>query len=456
MSADPSQDLVMLATQVVDHARSGEQVEAYAVHAADNEVRVRGGEVESLSASQTRGVGVRVIVDGRQGYASTALVTEAGLAEALEEARSNAAVATADDANGLPDQDGEPPELDGLVSDDLAALTHDRRIEMALALEETVRAADARVTGVETCLYADSVNHLALVSTAGVTRTQSRTDAYAYAIALATEGDQSQSGLGLTVARGPSALDIDGAGLEAATKAVRLLGAGKPRSRRTRVVFDPWVTAQFLGVLGAALSAEAALKGRSLFAGRIGEQVASDGVRLLDDGLYPGGPATAPWDAEGVPQQATALIEGGVLGTFLHNTWTARRTGDGARSTGNASRAGFSSSPGLAPTNFYFAPGDASRADLLAAVDDGVYVQDVMGLHSGANPISGEFSVSFQGLTIRDGELAEPIREAAVSSTIVDVLRNITAVGSDLRFFPFGGSPGGATLVIDEMSVSGD
>ncbi|MBW3621700.1 MAG: TldD/PmbA family protein, partial [Actinobacteria bacterium] len=124
-------------------------------------------------------------------------------------------------------------------------------------------------------------------------------------------------------------------------------------------------------------------------------------------------------------------------------------------STGNAARAGFQSSPGLSPSNLHLVPGARSAAEVIGLVDDGVYVQDVMGLHSGANPISGEFSVSFTGLAIRDGRLAEPIREAAVSSTIVDILRGVRAVGDDLRFYPFGGSLGGTTTLVAEMSVSG-
>ena len=449
-----SDELLALAQRVVDRADRGEHVEAFAVRQVDTTVEVLDQQVDALSSAETRGLGVRVIRDGRQGYAYTAVTTDAGLGEALEEARSNAAVAMPDDANVLPAVE-EPPALDGLVDPGFGDVPIERKIELALAIEQATRDADGRVRGVESAQYADTAAELALASTQGHALTQQRTDAFAYVFALASQGDETQSGLGLTMGRGPGDLDIEGAGREAATKASRLLGARKPVSRRTAVVFDPFVTAQFLGVLGQALSAEAVLKGRSLFAGRLGDRVAADDLRLLDDGLYAGAPGTAPWDGEGVPQQTTHLVDGGVLQTYLHNTWTARRTGGDAHSTGNASRAGFKSSPGLAPTNLYLEPGERAPDEILAAAGDGVYVQDVMGLHSGANPISGEFSVSFSGLAIADGKLADPIREAAVSSTIVDVLTGIRAVGRDLRFFPFGGSLGGSTVLVGEMSVSG-
>lgn len=449
MSAD---ELLELAQRALDGARPDEEVEAFAVRERTTRIDVLGGAVESLSAADTRGIGVRVVADGRQGYAYTAEVDDAGLRRALGEARANAAVAMPDDANGLPDP-GEVPELAGLAVDDPVDL--EARIDLALELETAARDADPRVRGVDTATYADAAHDVALASTRGMALTQSRTDAWAFVEALARDGEETQSGLGLTLGRAATQLDVTAAGREAARRATRLLGARKPRSRRTAVLFDPYVTAQFLGVLAQALSAEAVLKQRSLFAGRLGDEVAAGNVTLLDDGLHPGAPGTAPWDGEGVAQQRTALIEDGRLASYLHDTWTARRTGGGATSTGNASRAGFKSSPGVAPTNLFLASGDRDADELIGGVEDGVYVQDVMGLHSGANPVSGEFSVSFSGLAIRDGQLADPIREAAVSSTIVDILRDVRAVGSDLRFYPFGGSLGGATVLVAGMAVSG-
>lgn len=447
--------LLGLARRVVDAAAGDEEVEAFAVRSVDTDIEVRDGELESLSSAQTRGVGVRVVADGRQGYASTAVVTDEGLAAALDQARDNAAVVTPDDANGLPDP-AEPPALGGLVAEGFDDVPVADRIDLALGLEAAARDTDRRVRGVETARYSDARTEVALASTRGLELTRARTDAFAVAFVLAgdDEGD-TQTGFGITLGRGPHELDVAAAGRDAARKAVRLLGADKPASRRVPVVLDPFVTAQFLGVLSGALDAEAVLKGRSLFAGRVGESVAADHVTLLDDGLHPGAPGTAPWDDEGVPQQRTPVIDDGVLQGFLHSTWTARRTGGDATSTGNARRGGFQSSPGVGPTNLLLEPGDAGAPEVIGAVDDGVYVQDVMGLHSGANPISGEFSVSFSGLRVRDGQLAEPIREAAVSSTIIDVLSGIRMVGADLRFIPVAGSVAGSTVLVEEMALSG-
>lgn len=447
-------ELIDIAQRVVDRASGDEQVEAYVVREVTTDLQARDGGLESLSSAEARGVGVRVVVDGRQGYAFTAVVDDDGLIEALEEARTNAAVATPDEANGLPEPD-DVPGVEGLVDPGFDTVSVDERIELALAFDAAVRGADPRVIPASTVHYGDAHSEVALASTTGLQLTSERTEAWAYAEAIVRDGDESRTGMGLTLGSGPGELDVEAAGREGVERALRLLGSSKPPSGKLTVVFDPLVTAQFLGVLAAALSAEAVLKGRSLFAGRLGEQVAAAGVTLFDDGLLAGAPGSSPFDGEGVPSQTTALLDGGELRSYLHNTWTARRTGDGTTSTGNAHRAGFKSSPTVAPSNLYLGADDTSAADLLAGVDEGVYVQDVMGLHSGANPISGEFSVSFSGLRIEGGAFGAALNEAAVSSTIVDVLRAIEVVADDRRFYPFGGSLGGATVRIAEMSVSG-
>ncbi|MDP9023610.1 MAG: TldD/PmbA family protein [Actinomycetota bacterium] len=447
-------ELADLARRVVERASGAEEVEAFALRKVETEVEALRGEVDALSSAETRGVGVRVIVDGRQGYASTAMVTDEALAAALDEARTNAAVATPDEANVLPDPQ-TPPDVGDLARPGFLEVPVDHKIQLALDLERTATDADPRVRGVDMAKYGDAYVEVALLSTRGLQRTAARTEAWAFVLPLASHDDETQTGMGVTIGRSPGELDVEGAGREGAERAVRLLGATKPTSRKAAVVFDPHATAAFLGVLARALSAEAVLKGRSLFADRLGDPVAGEALTLVDDGVRPDGPATAPWDSEGVPHQTTVVIDQGVLRSYLHNTWTAHRSGEPTRSTGNASRGSFKSSPGVAPTNLYLSPGDAEPSRILADAGDGVYVQEVVGLHSGANPISGDFSVGVTGLAVRGGELAEPFREATVASTIVEVLRSITAVGSDLRFFPFGGALGGSTVLVSEMAVSG-
>jgi PmbA protein len=232
---------------------------------------------------------------------------------------------------------------------------------------------------------------------------------------------------------------------------VRLLGARQPKSRRIPVVLDPLVTRSILGVLSAALNGEAALKGRSLFLNREGESVAAPQVQLVDDPTDPRALGASTHDSEGVPTRRNGLIVDGVLQGFLHNVYTGRRAG--GATTGSAVRGGFKSTPGVGVRAMRLEPGTKSPDALLAIFPEALYVQSVSGLHSGTNPISGDFSVGAEGLMVRNGALAEPVREATIASTLQRMLLDIVEVGSDLTFLP--GNAAGVTLLLGEMTMSG-
>jgi PmbA protein len=191
-------------------------------------------------------------------------------------------------------------------------------------------------------------------------------------------------------------------------------------------------------------------KGRSLFASLAGEVVAASPVNLVDDGRLLDGPGASPVDDEGVPTRETPLIDRGRLNGFLHNAHTAHR--GRTLSTGNAGRAGFRSPPGVSASNLFLKAGTKSAEELIRQADHGVYIQEVSGVHSGANPITGEFSVGATGLRIAGGALGEPLREMTVASTLRDVLERVVAVGSDLRFY---GSTGSPTVLVGEMTIGG-
>jgi PmbA protein len=437
--------------RVVGLAKPGEQVEAVVARGHETEIRAYEGEVESLSSAQSQGVGIRVIADGRQGFAYAATFDPDVLAETLDEARDNAGFATEDAALGLAEPDGVPVADLDLDDDALAAFPTDRKVDMALELERATMAADPRMSGIESAEYVDVSAEGAIVSTTGIRTAGRETACYVMAYAMASEGVETQTGFGFSVGRQPGELDVVTAARDAAGRATRMLGATKPESGRLAVVLDPWVTAQFLGIIAYTLNGEAVLKGRSLFAERLGDEVASPLVNLVDDPTNPAAFTATETDGEGLATRRNSLIEGGVLRMFVHNAYTARRLG--TTSTGSAVRGGFKSTPGVGCMATSLVPGSGSQADLVARVGDGLLVQDVSGLHSGVNPVSGDFSTGAEGLRIRGGELAEPVREFTVASTLQRMLKGVTAVGDDLQWLPM--SAAGLTVAIDEVTVSG-
>ncbi|MFN8034473.1 MAG: TldD/PmbA family protein [Acidimicrobiia bacterium] len=452
--ADRTTELLGIARRIAADARGPEQVEAYVLRARDLDVRVFDAEVESLSVAETAGIGVRVVIDGRQGYAWTGSLDEALVAEALAEARDNAAFAEPDDANGLVD----PAEFGGTAVADLDlwreglfAVPADDKVGIALALDAATRAVDPRVRGLEESSYGEVSAEAAIVNSLGVEAVTRRTACSCSAAALAGEGGATQTGYGFSVGREPGDLDVEAAAKDAARRAVNLLGATQPRSARLPAVLDPLVTSSFLSIIGGALNGESIAKGRSFFVGREGEEVANGTVTILDDPTDARAYGAAPFDAEGAPTRPTTLISGGVLRGFLHNRASARRAG--ASSTASAVRAGYKSTPGVGARALGLQPGPLDRDGVLRSVGDGLYVQSVSGLHSGVNTVSGDFSVGAEGFLIRHGELAEPVREITIASTIPRMLLDVHHVGADVRWLP--GNAAGMTLAIREMSMGG-
>jgi PmbA protein len=447
-----SGDLLDVADRIVGMAEAGEQLEAYVGRSSDTQVRVYEGEVEQLAVADSQGVGVRVVREGRQGFAYCGTFDPDALAETVAEARDNAAFGEPDEANGLPEPDGVEPVALDLWRPGLADVPTADKLALALELERAVLGADSRITGVESCDYADALAEAAIVTTTGIRRASRETGCELVAYSLAADGDDTQTGFGFSLGRSFDELDVGVAARDAADRAVRMLGATKPPSGRLTIVLDPWVTAQLLGIVAGTLGAEEVVKGRSLFADRVGERIASPLLTVVEDPTDARSWGATPVDAEGLATRRVPLVDAGVLQGFVHSTWTARRMG--TASTGSAVRGGFKSTPGAGCRAVVPTPGTATAAELIAGVDDGVLVQDVSGLHSGVNPVSGDLSTGAEGLRIRAGQVAEPLREFTIASTLQRLLLDVRAVGADLTWLPM--SAAGLTLVIGDVAVSGE
>ena len=442
-------DLLDLCAAAVEAAASGEHVEAFGEERSTTSVEAHRGEVEGLTFAESRGVGVRVISDGRLGFAHAADPSVDEVREAVSRARENAAVASPDPFNALPVAEPIEP-LDGLFSEALAGMSTDQKVPIALGMERAATTMDPRVRKTESVRYGDAVGAAAIASTEGVRVEYRATGCWVVVVTLAEQDGDTQTGFSYRIARTVEDLDHEGVVAEAVERAARMLGATKPATARVPVLLDPVAASSFLGVLSDGLSAESVQKQRSLFAS-LRRRSASRPTcsRSSTTGDCSTGPGAAPFDAEGVPTRRTELLSAGVLRGFLHNTYTALR--GGTRSTGNAVR-GYRSSPGVGTTNLFVEPGDRSLEQLLREAEGGVLVQDVSGVHSGANPISGEFSVGATGLRISGGALGEPVREMTIASTIPEMLRSVVALGSELRWFSSIGVP---YVLLGEMTLAG-
>lgn len=442
------------ADQILSAATRGgaAEAEAFFVHGRELTVKAYDGEVEALTSAESQGVGVRVFADGRMGFAYTSDLTAPGLERVVGQALDACRYNEPDEHNGLPDA-AALADMPELVAEDFDARSVEDRVAMALELDRLTAAKHPAVQRTSGTVYQDERGRNELYSTRGLRAVFDATVAFAYVEAIAEQGEEMQSGFSFTFGRSAGALDLDACATEAADRAARLLGAAQVSTRTTPVLFEPWAAAELIGTLASSISAEAVQKGRSLLAGRLGEAIAAPVVTIVDDGRHPDGLASRPWDAEGVPTQRTVLLDGGVLRSYLHNTYTARRDGS-ARSTGNASRGSYRATPELAPSNMVLQPGGEGPDGLMRRMGDGVLVCDVHGLHT-VNPVTGEFSLGINGFLVENGVRTAPVREMTVAGTVLGLLQAVEAVGSDLRWMVGSGFVGAPSVLVRELPLSG-
>jgi len=448
--ANSTDELQAIADRVVAMARPGEQVEAFVSRDAETDIRVYQGEIEHFVSAQSEGIGIRIISEGRTGFAYAGTLDPAAVTEVLAEARDNVAFGTADEWSGLAEPDGVEMVQQELWNEVLAGYGTDRKIELAKELERLTLGVDGRVR-VDDANYADAAAQMAVATTTGIRRAGRENGCYVSVSTLADDGDETQTGFGFSVGRSPDQFDLAKAAKEAADRATRLLGATKPPSKRITVVLDPYVTAMFLGIISSTLNGESVAKGRSLFKDRVGDTVASPIVTLVDDPTNTLAYTATELDGEGLAARRNSLISDGVLQGFVHSSYSARRAG--TRSTGNAVRGGFRGTPGVGCLALQLQPGTRDQAALVADVDDGVLVQSVQGLHSGVNPVSGDFSVGASGLLIGNGQLGGPVREFTIASTLQRMLLDVVEIGSDVDWLPMRAA--GVSLVIRDVTMSG-
>ena len=453
MSAFES-ELQAVADRVVAQAKPGEQVEAFVTRGGETDVRIYQGAIEHFVSAQSEGVGIRIISEGRTGFAYAGTLDEVAIAEVLAEARDNVQFGEPDEYSALAEPDGVAVTEQSLWNDALAEYPTDDKIDLAKQLEKLASGLDPRVR-VDDSNYADASGESAVASTTGIRMSGRENGCYVSVSTLADDGEgddaETQTGFGFSVGRSPHEFDLDKAAREASDRATRLLGATKPASKRTTVVLDPMVTAQFLGVISSTLNGEAVVKGRSLFAERLGDEVAAPFVTFVDDPTNPKAYSATDVDGEGLAARRNVLIQDGVLKQFVHNSYSARRAG--TVSTGNATRGGFAGTPGVGCLAMSLVPGTRSQAELIADVDDGLLVQSVQGLHSGVNPISGDFSTGAAGLLISNGQVGAPVREFTIASTLQRMLLDVVEIGGDLEWLPMRAS--GMSLVIRDVTLSG-
>lgn len=446
---------VDLVEDVVRRARraGAEEAEAYFEERQTTRVELRDQAVEAVISAATRGLGLRVLLGGACGYAYTPDLKPVALDHLAQRAVALARVAAPELDRHLPALSPGGARGDLKIFDPaLSEVALEQKIELLRLAERTARDDDRRVSGTETARYTDSYGSVALANSSGFAASYQRSSAWISLVVIASQDGEALRGYGLSAGRGFGELSAWTAGHEAARRAVLPLGGRPVRTGRFPVIMDPVAAAEFLGQVVQALSGEAVLKGRSMFADLPGDLVASPLVSLVDQGDLVSGLASSPFDGEGVPTRSTTLIDQGRLRGLLHNTITAQRRG--AASTGNGVRQSYRAAPEVGPTNLRLVGPTTPREALLASVGRGLRVVTTRNV-GGINPVSADYSVGAAGVWIEDGQEAGPVAGVTIAANMRHMLANIAAVGDDFRWTPGAGAIGCGSLRVDDMMVAG-
>lgn len=425
------------------------ECEVYYRGGRESEVLVLEGEVANYENSTAEGIAFRGTIHGRTGCAYTRRLTADAIPYLLTQAKENAAVLSEGERESLYAGEAAYPTLACLSQ--TAALTAEEKIAAAKRMETAALSGAEEIASLDYCALGTETTEIAIQNTKGLDVAYSKGFTTAYVSAIARKGAETKTDSCFWKGQDWAAFDPEATGREAALRAAAHLGAAAVPSGAYDVVLDGRAMVALLGAFAGVFYGETVQKGFSLLGGKTGQQIASPAVTLRDDALLAGGYASVPFDSEGVSGKNKAVIENGALRTLLYNRQTAER--DGVVSTGNGFRAGLTGAVKTACTNFYLAAGEAERDALLAELGDGLYLTGLMGLHAGANAVSGDFSLSAEGFCVENGRLARPVEQITVAGNFYRLLEGIEAVGADLYFSPAGiGSP---SVLVRGMDIAG-
>ncbi|GAB6086756.1 TldD/PmbA family protein [Alkaliphilus crotonatoxidans] len=412
------------------------------------------GQIDDYSLSINGGLAFRGLYQGKMGYAYTEKIDESSIDMLINTARQNAMVIDSDDIEEI--FEGSPlyEKLD-LYNEELKKITTEEKIKFLKDLEEAAYRADKRVFKVDSCVFEDYYGERMLFNTKGLAKTEKSNLAYFYLSVVVKEQDDIQSSYQVKIIEEFKKLDPEEIAQDLVKEAVAMLGGTSVKSKSYPILMKNKAAAELLKTFSGIFSAENVQKGRSRLNNKLGEAIASPSVSIVDDPLLKGGVASRSFDSEGVASKRVQLVEDGLLKSLLHNLKTAKK--DGVESTGHGYKPSYKGTLGIAPSNLYIEAGANRYEDLVASLSEGLIITELQGLHSGADEISGDFSLAANGFYVKEGKIIKPVKQITVAGNFLDLLKDIESIGDDLIFgLPTGSYIGSPTLKIKALAVSGE
>lgn len=411
-------------------------------------------ELDGYSLSESEGLGLRGMYNGKMGYSYTEKVDETSIDLLVKNVKENATVIDSDDEEYIFEGSKEYKKVD-TFNPKLEEVEEAEKIKFVKQLEEEAFKIDNRIQSVETCVYGDGYGETIMSNTKGLYLHDKSNIAYTYVVVVAKENEDIKTGMAYRTGNDFSKFNPKEIAEEAVKEALSMLGAKSVKSGDYPVVIRNNAAADLLEAFEGIFSAENVQKNLSLLKGKLNEQIGSEKFTLVDDPFMEGGLASRSFDGEGVASKYKKVVDKGVLKTYFHNLKTAKK--DGVETTGNASKSSYKSSVGIAPSNFYVEKGEKTLEEIISSMDKGILITELQGLHSGLNSVSGDFSLAALGYELKDGKIAKAVEQITVAGNYFELLKNIEETGSDLKFgLPGEAYIGSPSLKIKKLAIAGE
>lgn len=427
-----------------------DEYEVYYVDRESLSINVYNEEVEKYNLTTSYGLSFRGKINGKIGYSYTEILDEDAIKMLVRNSKQSALAIENEDVQFIYEGDKDYVEVNSYY-DALENIPADKLIELALSMEKESKELDSRVSSFGGCGIGYNKSKYGIINSKGLNLENKSNLLSAYVVPIIKEGENMHDGMGYTIAKSLEEVNPRKLAEEGINEAVSRIGGKSIPSGKYKTIINNEAMVSLLSTFAGVFSADEAQKGLSLLKDKEGELIASNKVTLLDDPHLEDGLASVSFDDEGVATKKKEIIYEGKLMTLLHNLKTAYK--GNTKSTGNGFKASYASSVGVSPTNFYIQKGSKSFEDLLEEVGEGLLLTEFAGLHSGANSITGDFSLAAKGFYIKDGKKDYPIEQITVAGNFFDLLKNVVEVGSDLKF-PMS-SVGSPSVRVEGLSVAG-
>lgn len=426
------------------------EYEIYYVDRESLSINAYNEEVEKYNLTTSYGLSFRGKINDKIGYSYTEILDDDAINMLVKNAKESALVIENEDIQFIYEGDKEYAEVNTYYKA-LENLPADKLIDLALSMEKEAKTLDNRVTSFGGCGIGYSKARYGIINSKGLNLENKSNLLSAYVVPIIKNGEDMNDGMGYVTANSIEDVDPKKLAQDGINEAISRIGGKSVSSGKYKAVINNEAMVSILSTFAGVFSGDAVQKGLSLLKGKEGEIIASKQVTLLDDPHLENGLASVPFDDEGVATKKKDIIHEGKLMTLLHNLKTANK--GNTKSTGNGFKNSYASPVGVSPTNLYIQKGEKSFEELLKDVGEGLLITEFAGLHSGANSITGDFSLAAKGFYIKDGKKDYPVEQITVAGNFFDLLKNIEVVGSDLKF-PMS-SIGSPSVKITELSIAG-